>query len=87
VPAHSQIEIVDMVQRLPLTDFRAVRGKLEPHELAASEDQNDVPPPSDSVNPQVWRGIMHLPEDVSIRVSDHNGVRLRLLYQTLRRLD
>jgi len=68
-----------MARKLPLTDFRAVRSKLEPHQFAISEGQ-DVPP-SDMVDAEVWRGIMHLPEDVSIRVSDHNGVRLRLLYQ------
>jgi hypothetical protein len=68
-----------MVQRLPLTDFRAARHKLEPHEFAISEGQ-DVPP-SDLVTPEVWSGIMHLPEDVSIRVSNHNGVRLSLLHQ------
>ncbi len=68
-----------MTQKLPITDFRAVRSKLEPHEFAISEGQ-DVPP-SDLVDPEVWDGIMHLPEDVSIRISDHNGVRLRLLYQ------
>jgi hypothetical protein len=33
------------------------------------------------VDPAVWHGIMHLPEDVSIRISDHNGLRLRLMYQ------
>ena len=68
-----------MSRKLPLTEFRAVRSKLEPHEFAISEGI-DVPP-SDLVDPEVWDGIMHLPEDVSIRVSDHNGVRLRLLYQ------
>ena len=68
-----------MARKLPLKDFRAVRGKLEPHEFAISEGR-DVPP-SDLVDPKVWDGIMHLPEDVSIRISDHNGVRLRLLYQ------
>ena len=45
-----------MVQKLPLTDFRAVRSKLEPHEFAISEGQ-DVPP-SDLVHPEVWRGII-----------------------------
>ena len=38
-------------------------------------------PPSDLVNPGIWDGIVHLPEDVSIRISDHNGLRLRLMYQ------
>jgi hypothetical protein len=68
-----------MTKKLPLRDFRAVRGKLEPHEFAISEGQ-DVPP-SDLVDPDIWHGIMHLPEDVSIRISDHNGLRLRLMYQ------
>jgi hypothetical protein len=68
-----------MAKKLPLADFRAVRSKLEPHEFAISEGP-DVPP-SDLVDPEVWDSIMHLPEDVSIRVSDHNGVRLRLLRQ------
>lgn len=67
-----------MSKKLPLSDFRAVRSKLEPHEFAISEGQ-DVPP-SSLVEPDVWDGIMHLPEDVSIRISDHNGTRLRLLY-------
>jgi hypothetical protein len=68
-----------MVQKLSLTDFRAVRSKLEPHEFGISKGPDVTP--SDLVVPEVWAGIMHLPEDVSIRVSDHNGVRLQLLYQ------
>jgi hypothetical protein len=61
-----------MTKKLPLTDFRAVRSKLEPDEFAISVGQ-DVPP-SDLVDPDVWDSIMHLPEDVSIRISDHSGV-------------
>jgi hypothetical protein len=67
-----------MAQKLPLSDFRAIRSKLEPHEFA---EGGQFVPPSDLVNPRVWDGIMHLPEDVSISISDHNGVRLRMLYQ------
>jgi hypothetical protein len=67
-----------MVKKLPLTDFRAVRRMLEPHEFAVSEGQDVVP--SDLVEQEVWDGIMHLPEDVSIRTSDHNGTRLELLH-------
>jgi hypothetical protein len=47
-----------MSKKLPLTDFRAVRSKLEPHEFAISEGQ-DVPP-SDLVDSDIWDGIMHL---------------------------
>ena len=38
------------------------------------------PPASDLVDKEVWAGITHLPDDVAIRTSDHNGVRLKLLY-------
>jgi hypothetical protein len=67
-----------MSKQIPLSDFRARRSMLEPHEFAISEGQ-DVPP-TDLVEEEVWKGIVHLPEDVSIRISDHNGVRFRLLY-------
>jgi hypothetical protein len=67
-----------MSKKLPLTDFRAVRSMLEPHEFANSEGQDVAP--SDPVDEDVWDGIMHLPEDVSIRISDHNGKRLKLLH-------
>ncbi|MGA2311623.1 MAG: hypothetical protein ABSF87_04535 [Xanthobacteraceae bacterium] len=65
-----------MSKKLPLTDFRAVRSMLEPHEFAEGRDVA----PSDLVDQDVWDGIMHLPEDVSIRTSDHNGTRLKLLH-------
>ena len=68
----------NMSKRLPLDDFRAIRHKLEPHEFAISEGQDA--PPSNLIESEVWHGIMHLPEDVSIRVSDHNGTRLSLMY-------
>jgi hypothetical protein len=32
-----------MIQKLPLSDFRAVRHKLEPHEFAISEGQDIAP--------------------------------------------
>lgn len=67
-----------MSKKLPLTDFRAVRSKLESHEFAISEGQDA--PPSDLVEQEVWDGILHLPEDVSIRISDNNGTRLKLLH-------
>lgn len=67
-----------MTKKLPLSDFRAVRHKLEPHEFAISEGQ-DVEP-TDMVDEETWAGMMHLPDDVAIRISDHNGIRLKLLY-------
>jgi hypothetical protein len=67
-----------MAKPFPLTDFRAVRSKLEPHDFALGDGED--PPPSDLVEKEIWDGIIHLPEDVSIRISDHNGTRLKLLY-------
>ena len=61
-----------------LLRVRAVRRKLEPHEFASGGEEI---PHSSLVDPEVWDGIMQLPEDVSISISDHNGVRLRLMYQ------
>jgi hypothetical protein len=68
-----------MTKPLPITDFRAVRHVLGPHDFALAGNQDD-PPPSDQIDPKIWAGIMNLPDDVAIRISDHNGTRLRLLY-------
>jgi hypothetical protein len=67
-----------MSKEMPLSDFRAIRHKLEPHEFAISEGQ-DIPP-TNLVDEKTWAGITHLPDDVAIRTSDHNGHRLELLY-------
>jgi hypothetical protein len=67
-----------MSKKLPLSDFRAVRHKLEPHEFAISKGQDIAP--TDLVDEETWVGITHLPDDVAIRISDHNGIRLELLY-------
>ncbi len=67
-----------MSQKLPLSDFRAVRHKLEPNDFAVSEGQDTVP--KNLVDEETWASITHLPEDVAIRTSDHNGHRLALLY-------
>jgi hypothetical protein len=67
-----------MSKKLPLTDFRAARRRLEPHEFALSDGRPD-PPPSDLVAEDVWDEIVTLPVDVSIRISDHHGTHLKLL--------
>jgi hypothetical protein len=67
-----------MVQKLLPFDFRAVRRKLDPEVFMNSEGM-DVDP-TDLVDEETWSGITHLPDDVAIRVSDHNGIRLALLY-------
>jgi hypothetical protein len=67
-----------MSKRLPLADFRAVRHKLESHEFAISEGEDVAP--TQLIDKKTWAGITHLPDDVAIRTSDHNGHRLELLY-------
>jgi hypothetical protein len=66
-----------MAGKLPLSDFRAVRHKLEPHEFA---DGGEDIAPTDLIEEETWVGFTHLPDDVAIRTSDHNGTRLLLLY-------
>jgi hypothetical protein len=67
-----------MARKVPLSDFRAVRHKLEPHEFALSEGQDIAP--THLIDEETWAGITHLPDDVAIRISDHNGHRLSLLH-------
>ena len=66
-----------MSKKLPLSDFRAVRRKLEPDDFALSEGP-DIEP-TDLIDEETWSGITHLTDDVAIRTSDHNGLRLKLL--------
>ena len=61
-----------------LIDFRAIRHKLEPHDFAISEGQDLAP--TQLIDEETWAGITHLPNDVAICMSDHNGHRLGLLY-------
>jgi hypothetical protein len=48
-----------MSKKLPITDFRAARSKLEPDEFAISQGQDVAP--SDLIEHEVWDGMMHLP--------------------------
>lgn len=68
-----------MTKPLSLDDFRAVRHVLQPSEFAVGNDADD-PPPRDQIAPETWAGIMNLPDDVAVRISDHNGTRLTLLH-------
>jgi len=67
-----------MAEKLPPSDFRALRQKLKPEAFLISEGM-DVPP-TDLVDEGTWFGITHLPDDLAIRTSDHSGLRLALLY-------
>ena len=67
-----------MAKKQPPLDFRGVRRKLPPEVFAIGEGV-DVDP-TDLVDEKTCAGIIHLPDDVAIRVPDHNGTRLELLY-------
>jgi hypothetical protein len=67
-----------MSKKLPLSDFRAVRYKLEQHEFAISDGQDVAL--TNLIDQETWAGITYPPDDVAIRTSDHNGHRFELLY-------
>ncbi|MBM4241185.1 MAG: hypothetical protein FJ150_05940 [Euryarchaeota archaeon] len=53
--------------RLPLDAF-LIAPKVEP-------------PPEDLIDEKTWVSIIHLPDDVSFRTSDHHGTELRLMHE------
>jgi hypothetical protein len=59
-------------------DFRTRRVKLPPEAFALAEGPER--PPSDLVDHDSWTGITSLPDDVSIRTSDHHGTDLKRAY-------
>lgn len=63
---------------VPESDFRARRRKLPPEAFAVSEGPD--PEPSELVDGATWSGITALPDDVSLRTSDHHGEDLRRAY-------
>jgi hypothetical protein len=64
---------------LPVSDFRAVRIVLEPDDFAVSSGKPDIP--TDLIDKEIWDGIMVLPDDVSVRTSNHQGQFLGALYR------
>lgn len=68
-----------MVRKVPLSDFRAVRRQLEPHDFALSGGPD--PPPTHPIDKKTWNEITQLPDDVAMRTSDHHGHRLKLLHR------
>lgn len=60
---------------LETNDFRATRIVLEPDDFAASDGKPDRP--TDIVDQETWHGIVDLPDDVSIRTSNHQGTILK----------
>ncbi len=66
-----------MSKLLSLKDFRARRRVLSADDFAfGGEDVS----PRDPIDEYTWKGLTTLPTDVSIRTSDQNGKRLRILY-------
>jgi hypothetical protein len=62
-------------------DFRTTRTLLPDHVFAVVS--NTRRHPTDLVAEDVWRGIIHLPDDAALMTSSHHGSQLSLLY-TLR---
>jgi hypothetical protein len=62
-----------------MNDFRSRRLKLPPEAFAISSGSE--PSPSDPLDDATWRGIVFLPDDVSLRTSDHHGETLRRAYE------
>jgi hypothetical protein len=67
-----------MPKRKSKEDFRSSR-RLLPDEVFLISG-GPYAGPTDLVTQQVWNGIMHLPDDVAIRTSDHHGTQLAALY-------
>lgn len=53
------------------TDFRTYRKLLPPEAFALSTGPDS--PPSDLIEEEIWHSIISLPDDVSLRTSDHYG--------------
>jgi hypothetical protein len=67
-----------MAKRKSVKDFRSSR-ELLPDEVFAWVT-GDRARQTDLVRKRVWRGIMHLPDDVALTTSNHHGKQLRILY-------
>jgi len=61
-------------------DFRSERVKLPPEAFAYAPGPE--PEPSDLIDAETWRSIIFLPDDVSIRTSDHYGTVLKRGHDT-----
>jgi hypothetical protein len=67
-----------MAKRKSSRDFRSLRVLLPDKAFALRCGKR--PGPTDRVRKRVWRGIMHLPDDVAITTSNHHGSQLAALY-------
>ena len=67
-----------MAANEPQDDFRSNRRKLPPEAFAIAPERE--PDPSDLIDPSTWSAISTLPDDVSLRTSDHHGTTVRQAY-------
>ncbi|WP_316203932.1 hypothetical protein [Bradyrhizobium sp. SZCCHNS3051] len=67
-----------MSNHIPLKDFRAHRDLLPDEAFALPSGER--PGPTDLISEKVWRGIVHLPDDVALTTSNHHGAQLGTLY-------
>lgn len=58
-----------------MEDFRSKRQKLPPEAFAIGPETE--PEPSDLIDEETWTDLTHLPDDVSLRTSDHHGTLLK----------
>src|SRR6266540_3797030 len=58
-----------------MADFRSKRSKLPPEAFAIAPEVE--PEPSDLIDEETWTSLVYLPDDVSIRTSDHHGTLLK----------
>jgi hypothetical protein len=65
-----------MIAKSNRNDFRAHRRKLPPEAFAMGPEGPDALP-SDRIDKDTWHGIVGLPDNVSIRTSDHYGPVLK----------
>jgi hypothetical protein len=69
-----------MNQRQDTDDFRTRRHKLPPDAFAWGPEEPDAAP-GDLVEEDVWNSIVSLPDDVSLRASDHHGSQLKVMHE------
>jgi hypothetical protein len=65
------------VKEASIVDFRSKRVRLGPECFALSSGKEISP--TDLVSKKCWNAITHLPDDVSLRTTDHYGTVLKLL--------
>jgi hypothetical protein len=65
------------------TDFRVARHRLPPDAFALGPEEPDAAP-EERVEERVWSSIVSLPDDVSLRTSDHHGSHLTAMHELWR---